>query len=153
MIKLIDKILYRSWQFYKAIFPNLNNDKWENTLNKADKELIPLLNQLGKAEKSHTLRVLALIEKDKSLDSKLKVELSDFAIVHDIGKAITKPSLFFKVAKVLLRLSSDAHCIAGCRVVWHLTHNKKLALRILRHHIKPNPDSFLEVFQKYDDKA
>ncbi len=150
---MIKKILYRSWQFYKAIFPNLNKEKWENTLIKADKNLIPLLNQLGKAEKAHTLRVLALIEKDKSLDSELKIELSDFAIVHDIGKAITKPSIFFKVAKVLLKLSSDAHCIAGCRAVWHLTHNKKLALRILKHHIKPNSDSFLKTFQKYDDQA
>ena len=153
MIKLIDKILYRSWQFYKAIFPNLDLNKWENYLIKADQKLVPLLNQLGNAEKAHTLRVLELIYNDETVDSKLKKDLTNFALVHDIGKAITKPSLFFKVAKVLLRLSSDAHCIAGCRAVWHLTHDKKLALRILKHHVKPNSDSFLEIFQKFDDQA
>ena len=112
-----------------------------------------MLEKLGKAEKAHTLRVISLILKDKSLTSELKSELSDFALVHDIGKAITKPSLVFKVAKVIFRLSSDAHCIAGCRAVWHLTHDKKLALRILKHHVKPNKDPFLAVFQKYDDRA
>ncbi len=153
MIKLIDKILYRSWQFYKAIFPNLDLNKWEKYLIQADQKLVPLLNRLGNAEKAHTLRVLELIYNDETVDSKLKKDLTNFALVHDIGKAITKPSLFFKVAKVLLRLSSDAHCIAGCRAVWHLTHDKKLALRILKHHVKPNSDSFLEKFQKYDDQA
>ncbi len=148
-----NRILYRCWQFYKALFPNLNIDLWQREKNKADSRLVSLLEKLGKAEKSHTLRVIELIEKDEGLDSSLKAELSDFALVHDIGKAITKPSLFFKVAKVILKLSSDAHCIAGCRAVWHLTHNKKLALRILKHHVKPNPDNFLKKFQEYDDLA
>ena len=112
-----------------------------------------MLEKLGKAEKAHTLRVLNLISEDNDLSSILKAELSEFALVHDIGKAITKPSLVFKVAKVIFRLSSDAHCIAGCRAVWHLTHDKKLALRILKHHVKPNKDPFLSAFQKYDDRA
>ena len=150
---MIDKIIYRCWQFYRAVCPNLDIHLWEQTKSKADSRLIPLLDKLGNAEKSHVLRILKLIEEDKSLNSELKRELSDFAIIHDIGKAITKPSLFFKVAKVILRLSSDAHCIAGCRAVWHLTHNKKLALRILKHHIKPNTDFFLRQFQQYDDLA
>ena len=149
----IDKILYRCWQFYKAVLPRFNQKVWEQALNQADIRLKPLLQNLGKAEKAHTLRVLYYIEKDNSLSSELKKELSDFALIHDIGKAITKPSLAFKVAKVLLKLSSDAHCIAGCRAVWHITHNKKLALRILKHHIKPNEDPFLTSFQYYDDKA
>ena len=150
---MIDKILYRCWQFYKAIFPCLNIEKWKAAKELSDSRLRALLEKLGKAEKAHTLRVLEYIDKDSSLNSDLKAELSSFALVHDIGKAITKPSLFFKVAKVLFRLSSDAHCIAGSRAVWHLTHDKKLALRILRHHVKPNADPFLVIFQKYDDKA
>ena len=150
---MIDKILYRCWQFYKAVLPRLDRTAWKAAVGKADERLKSLLNSLGKAEKSHTLRVLKLISEDNTLKDDLKTELSDFALVHDIGKAITRPSLFFKVAKVLLRLSSDAHCVAGCRAVWHLTHNKKLALRILKHHVKPNPDSFLATFQKYDDRA
>ncbi len=150
---MIDKILYRCWQFYKAVFPRLNVNKWKAAAERSDNRLKSLLEKLGKAEKAHTLRVLDYIDKDSNLDSSLKAELSSFALVHDIGKAITKPSLVFKVAKVLFRLSSDAHCIAGCRAVWHLTHDKKLALRILKHHVKPNPDPFLAVFQKYDDRA
>ena len=150
---MIDKILYRSWQFYKAVFPRLNQEKWKEAADRSDNRLRPLLEKLGKAEKAHTLRVLNLIAKDNNLTEEQRLELSDFALIHDIGKSITKPSLFFKVAKVLLRLSSDAHCVAGCRAVWHLTHDKKLALRILRHHVKPNKDPFLAVFQKYDDQA
>ena len=150
---MLDNVKYRFWQFYKAVFPNLNKSKWEKALCNADKRLIPLLNQLGRAEKAHTLRVIEFINSDSSLNNDIKKELADFALVHDIGKAITKPSLAFKVAKVILKLSSDAHCIAGCRAVWHLTHNKELALRVLKHHIKPNSDSFLDIFQKYDDKA
>ena len=150
---MIDKILYRCWQFYKAILPRLDRKAWRNAADKADDKLKPLLEKLGKAEKAHTLRVLSLISKDNNLAEDLKAELSDFALVHDIGKAITKPSLVFKVAKVIFRLSSDAHCIAGCRAVWHLTHDKKLALRILKHHVKTNSDPFLVAFQKYDDQA
>ena len=150
---MIDKILYRGWQFYKAVFPRLNLGKWEEAANRSDERLRPLLEKLGKAEKAHTLRVLKLIEKDNSLTEEQRKELSRFALVHDIGKAITKPSLVFKVAKVLFRLSSDAHCVAGCRAVWHLIHDKKLALRILKHHVKPNKDPFLIAFQKYDDQA
>ncbi len=150
---MIKRVLYRCWQFYKAVFPDFNYKRWEKVLEGADKRLIPLLNSLGKAEKSHTLRVIDLINNDDSLNSVLKKELSDFALIHDIGKAITKPSLFFKVAKVILKLSSDSHCIAGCRAVWRLTHNKELALKILKHHIKPNPNSFLDIFQRYDDRA
>ena len=150
---MIDKILYRCWQFYKAILPRLDRKAWKNASDKADDKLKPLLEKLGKAEKAHTLRVLELISKDNNLTEDLRTELSDFALVHDIGKAITKPSLVFKVAKVIFRLSSDAHCIAGCRAVWHLTQDKKLALRILKHHVKPNADQFLATFQKYDDQA
>ncbi|MBR4571745.1 MAG: hypothetical protein IKO19_13890 [Candidatus Riflebacteria bacterium] len=150
---MIDKILYRCWQFYKAILPRLDRKAWKNAADKADDKLKPLLEKLGKAEKAHTLRVLELISKDNNLTEDLRTELSDFALVHDIGKAITKPSLVFKVAKVIFRLSSDAHCIAGCRAVWHLTQDKKLALRILNHHVKPNTDQFLATFQKYDDQA
>ena len=150
---LLDKIIYRSWQFYKAIFPNLNRNKWKKAFEESDDRVKPLLEKLGKAEKAHTLRVMDYITEDNNLEDGLKSELLDFALVHDIGKAITKPSLAFKVAKVLFRLSSDAHCIAGCKAVWHLTHNKKIALRILKHHVKPNNDPFLVTFQKYDDKA
>ena len=153
MRNIIDKILYRSWQFYKAVFPRLNLNKWKEITEETDDRLKPLLEKLGKAEKAHTLRVFSLISKDNRLTKEQQRELSDFAIVHDIGKAITKPSLFFKVAKVILRLSSDAHCIEGCRAVWKLTRNKKLALRILRHHVKPNSDEFLAKFQQYDDQA
>ncbi len=131
----------------------MDRKAWKNAADKADDKLKPLLEKLGKAEKAHTLRVLELISKDNNLTEDLKKELSFFALVHDIGKAITKPSLVFKVAKVIFRLSSDAHCIAGCRAVWHLTHDKKLALRILKHHVKPNVDAFLATFQKYDDQA
>lgn len=149
----MNRIIYRCWQFYKAVFPKLDLNKWHEAEKRVDSKLLPLLSNLGKAEKSHTLRVLSLISDDKNLSEEYKNELLDFALVHDIGKAITKPSLFFKVAKVLLKLSSDAHCVAGCRAVWHSTKNKKLALRILRHHEKPNPDKFLEDFQRYDDQA
>ena len=94
--EILRKTLYRCWQFYKAIFPNFNNKLWEEALKNADKELVNLLNQLGKAEKAHTLRVIELINRDEALNVEIKKELSDFALIHDIGKAITKPSLFFK---------------------------------------------------------
>ncbi len=152
-MKFLDTILYRTWQFYKALFPDLDLQLWQEIKKKVDPKLVPLLEGLGKAEKSHTLRVLKLIEEDKDLPKELKTELSEFAIIHDIGKSITKPTLLFKVCKVLFRLSSDAHCIAGSRAVWHITHNKKQAIRILRHHVCPNQDSFLLHFQKYDNQA
>lgn len=150
---ILKRILYRFWQFYKAVFPRLDVKQWNEVENGADNRLVPLLRQLGKAEKAHVLRILQLISNDNTLTDDQKEDLFKFAVVHDIGKAITKPTILFKVAKVLLKLSSDSHCIAGCKAVWRLTKDKKQALRVLKHHIKPNSDSFLALFQQYDDQA
>lgn len=147
------QFVYRCWQFYKAVFPEFKEKDWENALLRSDERLKPLLCSLGKAEKSHILRILSYIANDERLSVSEKMALSDFALVHDIGKAITKPSLAFKVAKVLFKLNGNAHCIAGARAVWHLTRNKALALKVLKHHIKPNKDDFISAFQNFDDMA
>lgn len=144
---------YRVWQFFKAVNPRLDNQAWDYAYKKADASLQPLLSKLGKAEKAHTLRVLNLIESDTSLGNNERQELLDFALIHDIGKAITKPTLVFKVAKILFKLNGNAHCIAGAKAVWHLTHNKQLALRILHHHLKSDVEPFITKFQTYDDRA
>ncbi len=147
------RFVYRCWQFVKAVNPQLDSVAWEKACNSADPRLQQLLNTLGKAEKAHTLRVLQYINNDNGISVEQKKELSEFALIHDIGKAITRPSLAFKVAKVLFKLNGNAHCIAGARAVWHLTKNKQMALRVLHHHKKAAAEAFITAFQKYDDMA
>ena len=147
------RFVYRCWQFIKAVNPQLDKTAWKKACDSADPRLQQLLNGLGNAEKAHTLRVLNLISEENEISAEQKKELSEFALIHDIGKAITKPSLAFKVAKVLFKLNGNAHCIAGSRAVWHLTHDKKMALRVLHHHLKTGAEPFILAFQKYDDKA
>ena len=144
---------YRCWQFYKAVLPDFASEDWEKAKKRSYSRLLPLLDKLGKAEKAHVLRILAYISEDTGLSSEEKELLSGFALVHDIGKAITKPSLAFKVAKVLFKLNGNAHCITGARAVWKLTRNKSLAVRVLRHHEKPGRDKLVSLFQLYDDKS
>ena len=144
--------IYRFWQFQKAVFPELNQDAWNTAIQSCPQQLVSVLNQLGKAEKAHTLRVLKLIKDDVSLENDYKNQLLDFALLHDIGKAITKPSLIFKIAKVLFKLNGNAHCIEGAKVIWRKTRNLEMAKSVLRHHQK-RYSKFISDFQQYDDQA
>jgi len=81
-----------------------------------------------------------------------RVELLELALVHDIGKAVTRPTLFFKVAKVLLPLANTEHCVAGAKLLKRLKQNRQLIRRVLRHHDEGSSDRILRLFQAYDDR-
>lgn len=150
---IFKRFFYRVWQFYKSVRPDFKEEAWDKALAGTEERFKPYLFQLRKAEKAHVLRILKLIKEDSNLTAEEKKELSEFALIHDIGKSITKPSLIFKVAKVLFNLNGNAHCIAGARLVWRLTANKTLAVKILRHHSKAIAGDFIAKFQCYDDRA
>ncbi|GAB1355172.1 MAG TPA: HD domain-containing protein [Candidatus Rifleibacterium sp.] len=150
--RFLQRALYRVWQFKQVLFPELQRSDWENAISGLSEQVRSELGKLRKSEKAHIMRVWSDISHDGSLSETDRVELLELALVHDIGKAVTRPTLFFKVAKVLLPLANTEHCVAGAKLLKRLKQNRQLIRRVLRHHDEGSSDRILRLFQAYDDR-
>ena len=144
--------MYRVWQFKQVLLPKLQRHEWENATACLSEQVRFELGKLRKSEKAHIMRVWSDIRSDGSLNDSDRAELLELALVHDIGKAVTRPTLFFKVVKVLLPLANTEHCIAGAQLLRRLKQRRQLVRRVLRHHDDNSSDSILRLFQVYDDR-
>lgn len=150
--RLFKRVVYRIWQFKQVLFPELQRCEWENAITRLPEPIKAELGRLRKSEKAHVMRVWSDINRDCRLSESERSELLELALVHDIGKAITRPTLFFKVVKVLLPLANTRHCIAGARFLKRLKQKPQLVRRVLRHHDETSSDMILRLFQTYDDR-
>ncbi len=150
--RLLNRAIYRVWQFKQVLFPELQRNDWENAVSGLAEQVRAELGKLRKSEKAHVMRVWYDIGRDSSINENDRVELLELALVHDIGKAVTRPTLFFKVVKVLLPLANTEHCIAGDRLLKRLKQKRQLVRRVLRHHDETASDRILRLFQAYDDR-
>jgi len=150
--RLFKRVVYRVWQFKQVLFPELQRREWENAISSLSEPIKAELGRLRKSEKAHIMRVWSDINHDGSLPESDRSELLELALVHDIGKAVTRPTLFFKVVKVLLPLANTEHCIAGARLLKRLKQKPQLVRRVLRHHDETSSDRILRLFQNYDDR-
>ena len=150
--RLFQRAVYRVWQFKQVMFPELQRHDWENAVLSLSEQVRAELGKLRKSEKAHVMRVWSDISCDSNLSESDRGELLELALVHDIGKAVTRPTLFFKVVKVLLPLANTEHCIAGARLLKRLKQKRQLIRRVLRHHDENSSDRILRLFQAYDDR-
>lgn len=150
--RLFQRAAYRAWQFKQVLFPELQRNDWENAISGLSDRVRVELGKLRKSEKAHIMRVWSDINRDGSLRESDRVELLELALVHDIGKAVTRPTLFFKVIKVLLPLANTEHCIAGARLLKSLKQDRQLVRRVLRHHDEAASDRIIRLFLVYDDR-
>lgn len=148
-----DRVCYRTWQFRQSLLAEISVVEWKIAISELSKPLQEQLNRLRKSEKAHTIRVWSEVQKMKTLDCVTRKELMQLALLHDIGKSITKPTLFSKIVKVLFSLSDNQHCIKGALFLKRQKLDKKLVIRILRHHCKNIDDDILCLFQTIDDRC
>lgn len=152
MIKsFIERCRYRFWQFKQVLMPVLDVKAWQEATSELDAPLRAQLNRLRKSEKAHVMRVYRAVCADQGFDARSRADLLKLALLHDIGKSITRPSIFYKVAKVLLGLTDNSHCLAGARFLRASRQNRLLIRRVLRHHDRNSDDALLRAFQLIDD--
>ncbi|HNX76904.1 MAG TPA: HDIG domain-containing protein [Candidatus Rifleibacterium sp.] len=150
--RLLARILYRIWQFKQVLLPRLDRNKWDAAVAELAPQVRNQLAALKKSEKAHIMRVYDDINNDAGLQPDMRQYLLTLALLHDIGKSVTRPSLLFKVAKVLLPIANTEHCLAGARLLRQFRQNRQLIRRVLRHHDLEVSDAVLKLFQQYDDR-
>lgn len=145
------RVCYRLWQFKQVLLPRLDLQQWHEAIASLEKPLQAQLNLLRKSEKAHVVRVYQAIGNDKNLEISRRQELLQLALLHDIGKTVTRPSLLFKVAKVFFACANTEHCLAGASILRKHHQNSILIRRVLRHHDTGGNDPLVKAFQHYDD--
>lgn len=150
--RMLARARYRIWQFKQVVWPRLDRHKWQQIIAQIDPALALQLDCLKKSEKAHVLRVYDDISRAADLSDEQRYSLLELALLHDIGKTVTRPSLFFKVAKVIFAFANTGHCIAGARLLWRHRQSRQLVRRVLRHHDVNPDDELLRLFQLFDDR-
>ena len=141
---------YRFWQFKQALFSKLDYTEWNQAISVLPSNLQTILNRLKNPEKAHVLRICTAIN-NSNLKESDKTDMLQLALLHDIGKTVTKPNLLTKVLRVILLRTDTAHCIAGAKILRSEKCDKQLILRVLRHHDQTNTDPVLRFFQEFDN--
>lgn len=152
LTRLVDRILYRCWQFKQVLFPIIDPELWLEALDFAPANWRPHLKRLRRSERAHVLRVFAAIKVEADLEDVDRQKLLLLALAHDIGKGVTRHSIFFKVAKVIFPISNSAHCLAGAKLLRRLKAEKWLIRMVLRHHCQSPTNPLLKRFQEVDDR-
>ncbi|MGM0598301.1 MAG: HD domain-containing protein [Candidatus Rifleibacteriota bacterium] len=149
---LFNRILYRIWQFKQVLLPKYSKKQWNDAVKTMPLDCHFHLNRLRRSEKAHVLRVYNAILEDKNISQFEKKTLLKLALLHDIGKGVTRHTIIFKVAKVLFPVKNTAHCIAGAKLLKKLGFEKKIVRMVLRHHEKNPTNDLLKRFQTFDDR-
>lgn len=146
------RVCYRIRQFHSVIAPEFDEPLFEAVLTNIPQKWRCLVRRLRMSEKAHILRLYRAISGDENLADDCRTELIELCIVHDIGKIVTRPSLFYRIMKVLLPLPNRAHGIAGARILKKLGAREKLIRRVRTHHDTDHGDTLLKLFQEFDDR-
>ncbi|PKL49726.1 MAG: hypothetical protein CVV42_05155 [Candidatus Riflebacteria bacterium HGW-Riflebacteria-2] len=141
------------WQFKQTVLPKLDRAAWYDAVRELPQPVQEHLKLLRKSEKAHILRVYRAVGASQQINDEERRELLQMALLHDIGKAIVRSSVFMKVARVFLPIGRNEHCIAGARLLNRLGFERSLVKRVLRHHTFSHSDRLLQMFQKIDDSC
>lgn len=150
--RIWQRVRYRCWQFRQVLLPKIDPQIWHEAMLFAPAAWRPHLKKLRLSERAHVIRLYTAIKQDSSLAEPERESLLRLALAHDIGKGVTRHSIFFKVAKVLFPISNGAHCLAGAKLLRQLKADNELVRRVLRHHRKQPSDMLLQKFQNFDDR-
>ncbi|HNV69659.1 MAG TPA: hypothetical protein PKO06_08185 [Candidatus Ozemobacteraceae bacterium] len=148
----LSQIIYRCRQFVSVLRPQIDQTLVDEACHHLPKQWQPSFRQIPSSTMAHILRLYRAIRDDAALDESTRSELLILALTHDIGKSITRPTLFERVAKVLLPLPNKSHVIAGAMLMKKLGASRQLVRRIRTHHESVVDDRLLALFQTYDDR-
>lgn len=147
-----DQITYRIRQFFSVLRPQVDLALVKEACLQLPETWREVFLTIPASTMAHVMRLYQAIRDDLSLDIDSRRELLTLALTHDIGKAVTRPTLFERVMKVLLPLPNKSHVIAGARLMKRLGASPDLVKRIRKHHEPPGNDRLLALFQAYDDR-
>ncbi len=149
----LKRVVYRVWQFKQTVLPKLDREAWRAAVSELPQPIRLHLASLKKSEKAHILRVYRAVSISHNISDEERRELLQMALLHDVGKAIIRSSVFMKVARVFLPIGRNEHCIAGARLLHRLGFERSLVRRVLRHHTVDHGDPLLQTFQQIDDSC
>jgi len=150
--RLLGRIRYRCWQFKQVLFPRIDPALWQKALMFLPAEYRPYLEKLRPSERAHVLRVFEAVECAENISAEERQFLQLLALTHDLGKGVTRHSLFFKILKVIFPISNAKHCVEGARLLRMLKADRRLIRLVLRHHQNDTEDPVLKKFQSFDDR-
>ncbi len=147
----LSRIAYRFRQLRSVLCPKVDENLLAVARNRLPREWRKPFDRLLPSEKAHVLRLFRTISSDPALEEDDRSDLLILALTHDIGKSITRPSLFERIVKALLPIPNRSHPILGARILRRLGAPPLLVRRIARHHLPPGNDRLLKLFQGYDN--
>ncbi|MBI3037423.1 HD domain-containing protein [bacterium] len=145
------RVLYRLWQFFVVMWPEVDPVLRGEVRDRLSAPWRVLFDRLLPSDLAHILRLYNRILRDPNLSEAEREELILLAITHDLGKGITRPTMFERVAKVLFPLPRRGHAFAGAKFLGKNGASPILVKRIKRHHDPPGDDRIMALFQAYDD--
>lgn len=148
----LGQMAYRCRQFLSVLRPQVDRALVEEAGRRLPENWQKPFFAIPGSTMAHIMRLYRAIRDDAALDESTRSELLILALTHDIGKGITRPTLFERVAKVILPLPNKSHVIAGSLLMKRLGASPELIRRIRRHHEPAGNDGLLALFQTYDDR-
>jgi putative nucleotidyltransferase with HDIG domain len=148
---LLDRILYRYRQFCSTINPKVNPSLLAEARAILPPEWRKIFDRHTKPELAHILRMYNRIKTGEDIPEAEKPELLILALIHDIGKTVTRPTLFEKIVKTILPIPNRAHSAMGAKILQRLGAPRILIKRVRDHHKEGVKDPLLAFFQKLDD--
>ena len=147
-----EQIAYRIQQFRSVCLPVIDEQLRREAVSLLPESWRTPFRQLPGSTLAHVLRLYKAIRDDPSLEAEERKSLILLALTHDLGKAITRPTLFERVVKVLLPLPNRSHVIAGAKLLKKLGAPATLVWQIRNHHDHSGNDPLLIKFQTFDDR-
>lgn len=147
----IDRPLYRIRQFFSVVSPGVDETLVAEAQQYLPESWRPVFLRLGRSEMAHATRLFRRIRDEKNLSESDRDDFLLLALIHDIGKTISRPRLWERVLKTLLPLPNNSHPIVGARMLKRMGASATLVRRVRRHHDPPCGDAFLERFQQFDN--
>lgn len=144
---------YWIWKFWRTLSPEIDPELYREARSRLPERWRPALDRMLPPDKAHVLRLYKAISADPALSPEDREALIELALCHDFGKAIVRPTIFERVAKVLFPIPNISHPILGARIVRKLGGRPSLCRRIANHHKPAGNDRLLALFQSYDDRV
>ena len=145
------RVAYRVRQFFSVLFPRIDQELWREARDRLPPTWRKPFDRLRPSETAHVIRLYKTIKNDTNLGEADREELILLALTHDLGKGVTRPTLFEKVVKALLPIPNRAHPILGARILQRLGATATLIRRVRNHHRPAQKDRLLRIFQTYDN--
>ncbi|MFZ2956162.1 MAG: HD domain-containing protein [Candidatus Ozemobacteraceae bacterium] len=144
---------YWLWKFWRTLHPVIDENRRVETRAHLPELWRPAFDRLLPPDQAHVIRLWKAIKEASELSEPDRAELLLLAVVHDLGKGITRPTIFERVAKALLPLPNSSHPIAGARLLKKWGAPRDLIRRVRFHHEPPGNDRLLALFQSFDDSV